>query len=151
MRKTSKPDGAGLASIPIPAALAVVVRDGQVLLVRRAHQPDMGKWGFPGGKIELGESVQAAAVRELFEETGLRARAGEPFTALDVFDYGRDGALCRQFVLVAVLCHWESGEPVAGDDALEAAWFPVAGLEFAAMPMSEHVAELARQALACMK
>jgi hypothetical protein len=40
---------------------------------------------------------------------------------------------------------------VAGDDALEAAWFPAAGLESAAMPMSEHVAELARQALACMK
>jgi mutator protein MutT len=133
---------------PIPAALAVVIRDGQALLVRRAHSPDMGKWGFPGGKIEPGETVRDAAVRELFEETGLRARAGQPFTALDVFDRDKDGNLRRQFVLVAVLCHWESGEPVAGDDALEAAWFPAVDLDAASIPMSDHVAELARQGLA---
>lgn len=133
---------------PIPAAIAVVVRDGQVLLVRRAYQPDMGKWGFPGGKIEAGETVRAAAERELFEETGLRARAGPPFTALDVFDHDKDGTLRRQFVLVAVPCRWESGEPVAADDALEAAWFAVGDLDAASMPMSDHVAELARQGLA---
>jgi mutator protein MutT len=136
------------SSTPIPAALAVVIRDGQALLVRRAHQPDMGKWGFPGGKIEPGETVRDAAVRELFEETGLHAQAGQPFTALDVFDCDKDGNLRRQFVLVAVLCHWEAGEPVAGDDALEAAWFPVADLDTASIPMSDHVTELARQGLA---
>ncbi|TAM87123.1 MAG: NUDIX domain-containing protein [Candidimonas sp.] len=133
---------------PIPAAIAVVVRDRQVLLVRRGHQPDMGKWGFPGGKIEFGETVQDAAVRELFEETGLRAEPGRAFTALDVFDYGNDKTLRRQFVLVAVLCRWLSGEALAADDAADAAWFPVTGLESTKLPMSAHVAELACQALA---
>lgn len=131
---------------PIPAALAVVIRDGQALLVRRANQPDMGKWGFPGGKMEAGETVRDTAVRELFEETGVRARAGQPLTVLDVFDHEKDGTLRRQFLLVVVPCHWESGEPVAADDALEAAWFPVAGLEEASIPMSDHVAELAQKA-----
>ena len=54
---------------PVAAAIGVVLRDDQVLLVRRANQPDAGKWGFPGGKIEPGEPVQAAAAREVVEET----------------------------------------------------------------------------------
>jgi len=48
---------------PIAAVIGVVLRGGQVLLVRRANQPDAGKWGFPGGKIEPGEPIQVAAAR----------------------------------------------------------------------------------------
>lgn len=133
---------------PIPAVLAVVVREDEVLLVRRANPPDAGLWGFPGGKIEAGESLAEAALRELFEETGVRGAAEAPFTALDVFDRAEDGSLRRHFILIAVLCRWLSGTPVAADDAAEAAWFPLAALDPIALPMSAQVAAVARRAAA---
>lgn len=107
---------------PVAAVLAVVVRGENIVLVRRANPPDVGLWGFPGGKIEPGEPIADAAVRELHEETGVTARAIEVFTALDVI-----GA-AHHYVLIAVLCEWLAGDPMANDDALEARWFDLATL-----------------------
>jgi ADP-ribose pyrophosphatase YjhB (NUDIX family) len=132
---------------PVPAAIAVVVRGDEVLLVRRANPPDLGLWGFPGGKIDFGETVAAAATRELWEETGVRGEALRAFAAVDVFDRAADGALMRHFILNAVLCRWLSGDPVAADDALEARWFGVAALDPGRMAMSLSVDAIARQGL----
>lgn len=126
---------------PIAAVLAVVIRDGRALLVRRANTPDAGLWGFPGGKIEPGEPILVAAERELHEETGVQARARGVITALDAFEAG---ALRRHFVLIAVECHWQAGIPVAADDALEAGWFTLAEME--TMALSRDVLALARRA-----
>lgn len=131
---------------PIAATLAVVVRDHEVLLVRRANPPDAGRWGFPGGKVDAGESLPAAAIRELREETAVQAEALHVLTAVDAFDHSNDGTLRQHFILVAVLCRWIAGEPVAGDDALEARWVPLAELEGNALATSFGVADLARQA-----
>ncbi|MEC9345894.1 MAG: NUDIX hydrolase [Pseudomonadota bacterium] len=139
---------ADLSPHPVPATIAVALRDGKVLLVRRANPPDAGLWGFPGGKMETGESIAEAAVRELAEETGVRAEAGPVLTAVDAFDRAPDGTLRRHFVLVAVLCAWRSGEPVAGDDALDAAWFDLDDLDRPDLVLSLDVARLARQAAA---
>lgn len=113
---------------PIPAVIAVVVRGNEVILVRRANPPDAGLWGFPGGKIELGERLDQAAVRELYEETGVVARAIEVFTAVDAVEIASNASVAHHYVLVAVLCQWVSGNPIAGDDALEARWFEVNSL-----------------------
>jgi 8-oxo-dGTP diphosphatase len=134
-------------SHPIPATIAAVIRGGQVLLVRRANPPDRGLWGFPGGKIERGETIEQAALRELREETGISAEAGTVFTAVDAMDRAETGELRAHYVLIAVLCHWTSGEPRAGDDALEAAWHDLDGLDHAGVAMSFGVAEVARQAV----
>ncbi len=133
---------------PIAAAIAVVVRDGQVILVRRANPPDKGYWGFPGGRIELGESTAHAAVRELREETGVTARPIESFAAIDVVDRGEDGAILHHFVLAAVLCEWLAGDPRASDDALEARWFDLPTLESVTTVRSFGVDTVARKALA---
>ena len=130
----------------IAATIAAVIRDGQVLLVRRANPPDAGLWGFPGGKIDVGETVEAAAVRELHEETAIHGEARHVFTAVDAFERDEHGHVRRHFILIAVLCRWLSGEPQAGDDALDARWFDLAGLENADLAMSFGVAEVARQA-----
>ncbi|HEV7367538.1 NUDIX hydrolase [Arenibaculum sp.] len=132
---------------PAVAVLAVLVDRGRVLLVRRANPPDAGRWGFPGGRIEVGETIEAAALRELREETAVTGRAAGVITALDAFDRGEDGALRHHFVLVAVLCAWEAGIPAAGDDALEARWFDVAELRDAGLAMSADVDTLALRAL----
>ncbi|MFM7344889.1 MAG: NUDIX hydrolase [Tagaea sp.] len=132
---------------PRPAAIAIVPRDGKVLLVRRANPPDPGKWGFPGGKIEWGETAHAAAIRELAEETGVRAQALATLDALDVIVRGPDGALRFHYVLVAILCRYLDGEAVARDDVHEARWFDIARIETGPEPFLPRVADLARRAL----
>ncbi len=133
---------------PVAATIAAVYHEGKILLVRRANPPDAGRWGFPGGKIEVGESIERAAIRELLEETGVRGRARQVFTAVDAFDRDNTGRIHRHFVLIAVLCEWIAGEPVAGDDALEAKWFRLDELDDAGLALSLDVAEVARQAAA---
>lgn len=137
-----------LPARPIPATIAAVVRDGHVLLVRRANPPDENCWAFPGGKIVAGECIEAATARELLEETGVVAEPLHVFDAVDVFDRDEAGALRRHFILIAVLCRWQSGEPVAGDDARDARWIPLADLEGHELATSFGVARLARKAAA---
>lgn len=133
---------------PVVAALAVLFRGDQVLLVRRANPPDAGRWGFPGGKVDLGETLEQAAIRELAEETGVAARAERVITAVDAFDHDAQGILRHHYVLVAVLCTWLSGEPLAGDDALEAGWFPLDRLGAKDLALSLDVEKVARQGAA---
>jgi len=129
---------------PIAAALAVVLRGERFLLVRRSHRPDAGRWGFPGGKIEPGETVIAAALRELAEETGVSADPVEVLTAVDVIR--RDGAVLHHYVLIAVLCRWTQGEGAAATDAEELGWFDLPSLRrLHASADVERVAVLAMQ------
>jgi 8-oxo-dGTP diphosphatase len=107
---------------PIVAVLAVVVRGERAHIVQRAQQPNAGRWGFPGGVLELGETVAAGAMRELAEETGILA---EPAGVLDVHDaIHRDtqGRVQFHYTLIAVRGIWRSGEGVAADDAAATAW-----------------------------
>lgn len=137
-----------MCASPIPAVIAVVIRNDQTLLVRRANPPDAGMWGFPGGRIEFGETVKEAAIRELLEETGIHAQAQDVITTLDVLVRDSSDAVEQHYILIAVQCRWVSGNPVAGDDALEARWFPVADLDPSRLAMSADVDVIARQALA---
>lgn len=136
--------------VPRAAVLAVVVRGGEVLLVCRKNPPNAGAWGFPGGRVEPGEALAAAVVRELREETGVEARFLRVFDAADSIALAPDGGLEHHYVLVAGLCRWVAGEPVAADDAAAAAWFPLEGLEYRPEPLIERVAGMARAAAAEM-
>lgn len=100
----------------------MVMRGDRVLVVRRANPPMPGRWGFPGGVLELGETVAQGAMRELAEETGVEAEAGGPLTVIDTIDRDPEGRVRYHYTLVAVVGHWRSGEGVAGDDADEVAW-----------------------------
>jgi mutator protein MutT len=132
---------------PVASVIAVVPRGDEVLLVRRRNPPDPERWGFPGGKIEPGETLAEATLRELREETGVAADFVRVFNATDVFAAGADGAP-RHFVLVAGLCRWRAGEPVAADDAMDARWFALAELDRASAVLIEQVATFAHEARA---
>jgi ADP-ribose pyrophosphatase YjhB (NUDIX family) len=99
----------------------VVVRDGQVLLIRRGKPPPYGRWVVPGGTVELGETLEEALVREMEEETSLRV---EPIEVLTVFDrIEREGErVVYHYVIVDYLCRYGSGEAKAASDALDVAW-----------------------------
>ena len=135
---------------PISTTIAAVLSEHQILLVRRANEPDAGWWGFPGGKINHGETLFEAATRELAEETGVSAEPLRVFTAVDAFDHDATGTLRRPFILIAVLFRWTAGEPVARDDALEARWIDLTALHDSGLVLSRDVAEVAEQAAALM-
>ena len=132
---------------PVVGAIAVVVRDDRVLLVRRAQPPNDGLWGFPGGKVELGERVSEAACRELREETGLSASPGEYLVPIDVIERGAGQEHAFHFVLVPVRMGDAEGTPVAADDAAEVRWFALADLEGQAASLCEHVLQLGKSVL----
>ncbi len=111
-----------IQGVPSPCAGVVCVRGDDVLLIRRGREPRRGEWSLPGGRIEPGEKAQAAALRELREETGVEAAI---VGLIDVVD-GIFPAHQRHYVLIDYLAVWRGGEPVAGDDADEAAFVPAA-------------------------
>lgn len=107
---------------PIVGVLAVVLRGQRALVVRRAHPPLAGRWGFPGGVLELGETVAEGAMRELLEETGVVAEPAGILTVIDTIDRDPEGRVRYHYTLIAVRGMWKTGEGVAGDDADEVAW-----------------------------
>lgn len=106
--------------IPTPAVGVVCLKGDEVLLIRRGSPPRLGEWSLPGGRIEPGERLAVAALRELREETGVEA---ELIGLVDVVD-GLFPEAGRHYVLIDYAARWVSGEPVAGDDAAEAIFFP---------------------------
>jgi len=106
---------------PTPTVGVICFRGDEVLIIKRGKPPRHGDWSIPGGRLEWNEPVKACALRELKEETGVEA---ELLGLVDVLDglFGEG----RHYVLIDYVARWISGEPVAGDDAAEAQFVPVA-------------------------
>jgi len=119
---------------PIVAVLAVVLRGDRVLIVQRKQQPNAGRWGFPGGVLELGETVFEGAMRELLEETGVVGEAAGWLNIHDAVSRDDEGRVQFHYVLIAVNGVWRSGEGVAGDDAAACAWASRADIEAGQYP-----------------
>jgi ADP-ribose pyrophosphatase YjhB (NUDIX family) len=122
--------------------LAVVMRGDRALVVRRANPPMAGRWGFPGGVLELGETVGEGAMRELFEETGVVAEAAGTLTVIDTIDRDDEGRVRYHYTLVAVRGLWRSGEGVPGDDADEVAWLTRAEIVEGRLPAAPKLVPL---------
>lgn len=108
---------------PVPAVGVVCLKGDAVLLIRRGQPPLLGDWSLPGGKLEWGERLEACALRELREETGVEA---EILGLVEVVDGLWPE---RHYVLIDYAARWLSGEPRAGDDAADAAFHPLAELD----------------------
>jgi len=108
---------------PQPAVGTICLKGEDVLLIRRGTKPLAGDWSIPGGRIEFGERAEAAALRELVEETGVTARLIGLVDVVDaIFTSRATGAIARHYLLFDYAAVWVSGEPVAGDDADHAEW-----------------------------
>jgi len=109
---------------PRPTAGVVCLRGNEVLLIKRGNPPRQGQWSLPGGRIEWGETSEAAAMRELVEETGVQARLLGLIDVVDGIMTSREtGLITRHYIMVDYAALWLAGEPVAGDDAAEARFF----------------------------
>jgi 8-oxo-dGTP diphosphatase len=117
---------------PVVGVGAVVFQGEEVLLVRRGHEPAMGLWSLPGGLVELGETLEAAIIRELAEETGLRVTILGVAAVLERVFRDPDGGIAYHYVLVDFLCEYAGGELAAGSDSTAARFVP-----FKEMPQLE--------------
>ncbi|HES58813.1 MAG: NUDIX hydrolase [Calditrichaceae bacterium] len=107
---------------PVAAVGAVVFNNGCVLLVKRKNPPAKGQWAIPGGKIMTGERMQETAEREIFEETSLVIKAGNPVFSFDVIERDENGKLQFHYVIIDLIAEYLSGDIKARDDAIEARW-----------------------------
>ena len=113
---------------PFAAALAICRKpDGRLLLAQRAKGPStaVGRWGFPGGMHEIGESILDAAKRELKEETGIDAKPVRVIDAFDVIGRDPDSRIRAHYVLVCVVLDWQAGEGAPIEDASAVGWYTV--------------------------
>ena len=94
----------------------VFTPEGRVVLVRRRHEPAAGTWSLPGGAVEVGETAQAAVVREIREETGLLVDVGPVVDVIDRILVEEDGRVGYHFVIVDYLCHARSESAEADSD-----------------------------------
>ncbi len=130
---------------PIVAVGVIIRQDDQILLVRRGKEPSQGRWSFPGGAVELGESLQEAAQREAWEETGLRVQVGEVATVLDHVARDAAGRVQYHYVIIDYLAHPVDGVLQAGTDVSDALWAGLSDLD--SLDITEKAKDLARQLL----
>ena len=131
---------------PVLAVSAAIVRDGKVLIVRRARPPAGGLYTLPGGGVEAGETLVEAVKREVREETSLIV---EPVALAGYREaIGRDaeGRIERHFVILPFAARWIAGEPVLNEELSEAHWLAPAGI--AGLQTTAGLAEIVARAMA---
>jgi 8-oxo-dGTP diphosphatase len=117
---------------PIVAVGAIIRDGGRVLLVRRGQEPLKGEWSLPGGAVEVGETLEAALVREVREETSLDVIVGPVVEVLDSIRRDADGRAEYHYVIIDYACSLRSGTSTTathGTDAADVRWVPVVDLD----------------------
>ena len=122
-------EGRTYPSRPILAVSAAIIRDGKVLIVRRARPPAKGVHTLPGGGVEVGESLVEAVVREVQEETGLAVEPVALAGYREAIARDGEGRVERHFVILPFAARWIAGEPVLNEELSEAKWLHPSELE----------------------
>jgi 8-oxo-dGTP diphosphatase len=125
---------------PFLAVSAAIVRDGHVLVVRRARAPAAGLFTLPGGVVECGETLVEAVIREAREETGIAIEPVALAGHREVVVRAADGRVERHFVILAFAARWAAGEPSPNSEIAEARW--VRPAELKSLPTTEGLADI---------
>jgi ADP-ribose pyrophosphatase YjhB (NUDIX family) len=125
---------------PFLAVSAAIIRDGRILVVRRARPPATSIFTLPGGVVEAGETLTAAVIREIREETGLTIEPVALAGHREFIQRDDDGRIKRHFVILAFAARWLGGEPVLNEELAEVRWIEPA--EFAGLNTTEGLAEI---------
>ncbi len=134
---------------PFLAVSAAIVRDGHVLVVRRARAPASGLFSLPGGVVEIGETLHEAIMREVREETGLTIEPGALAGHREVIVRDGAGRIERHFVILAFAARWIAGEPVLNEELAEAMWLSPS--EIGNLSTTEGLADIVAAAFACLE
>jgi len=107
---------------PIAGVGVVILKGDKVLLVRRGKEPGRGRWGLPGGAVELGETMAQAAEREVDEECGVEIEIRDVIEVIDRIISDGDGQIRYHYILIDLLAEHRRGDPIASSDAAEVRW-----------------------------
>ncbi len=130
---------------PFLAVSAAIIRDGRVLVARRARGPALGVWTMPGGVVEAGETLVEALKREIEEETSLIVEPVALAGHREVLLRDDDRRVSRHFVILCFATRWISGEPRLNDELAEARWLKPE--ELAHLKTTEGLAEIVAAAV----
>ncbi len=108
---------------PIFAVGGIIFKGNQVLLIKRAEHPDKGKWTIPGGVVEVGERIQDALKREIFEETSLIVSVGRLVSLFEKIIKDPYGRIRFHYVIADYRCQVAGGKLNPGSDASDARFF----------------------------
>lgn len=133
---------------PFLAVSAAIIRDGKVLIVRRARKPALNLYSLPGGAVEIGESLVDAVVREVREETALDVEPVALAGHREAIMRDRDGRIERHFVVLSFASRWLKGEPVLNDELDDARWIDPG--ELSGYTTTEGLAEIVAAAVALL-
>ena len=104
---------------PVVGIGAVIIQNGKIALIKRGNEPSRGKWTIPGGLVELGESLEAAVIRETKEETLLDVEEPTLIDVVDNVDLDEQGKVKYHYVIIDYLVHVKAGTIQAASDAEE--------------------------------
>jgi ADP-ribose pyrophosphatase len=107
---------------PMVGVGGVVIKDGKILLIKRAFEPGAGKWSIPGGMVEVGEKLSEACEREIEEETGLEIEVLELINVFDMIDEDDQGRIQYHYVLVDFLAKPVGGTERKSVEATDMKW-----------------------------
>ena len=127
---------------PVLAASAVVLKDGLVLLTLRANEPGRGYWSFPGGVVNLGETAEGAAIREVWEETGIEVRVMRLLGVYDRIEKDEMGRIRFHYFIVNYLAEPLSDGCCALSDSQDVRW--LAPEELRSLPVMPSVMDVLR-------
>lgn len=107
---------------PVVGIGAVIIHQGKIALIKRGNEPSKGKWTIPGGLVELGESLEAAVIRETKEEVCLDVENPCLIGVVDNVDFDEQGKVKYHYVIIDYLVHVKAGTIKAASDAAEIRW-----------------------------
>ena len=130
---------------PYLAVSAAIIRDGKVLVVRRARNPALGIYTLPGGGVETGETLMQAVTREVREETSMDIEPVALAGHREAIVRDAQGRVERHFVILCFAARWLSGEPVLNEELDDARWLAPAALS--SLRTTEGIAEIVAAAI----